>query len=363
MTSKSDFVLEKIMFDNLQPNQSELFQLAELAGLKISPQIIGFKNVDNDSSSSASNSGRMQLSLTNAALRNKFLIVTTSTLSHEALMKYKATSTFQVQSKEPLQNQKIKTQLKSKQGRAMFCLVREFLEYFNLDFTISVYEAETYLGSDYQCTDRSQIIDDLGISQLNENSTMPLLHQLIEIAQVQNRVMDINLNKIHNSNEEEKEAAINKTFDVSSATVSASEERSKGDTEEDSTSCGSEESAKDTPSVSDIEISPPILKEQKLQNKSDSDKLKLSSQKSDKFKTKSLSSLADLPPLQLSKSKNETVLLPSLYSKEFKVNQNLKDIDKMFDVDLESYEEDFMSDSEMTLNKTHIVESTANATQ
>ncbi|KAK5640378.1 hypothetical protein RI129_011189 [Pyrocoelia pectoralis] len=251
----------------------------------------------------------------------------------------------QAEKKEPLKNTKIKAQLESKTGRAMFCIVREFLEYFDLDFTISVFEPESYLGSGYRYESRSQIIEDLGIAQLNENSNLPLLQQLIEIAQLKkkNNVIDINLNTIQSdySVQESEDSVVsadirvlNETFDLSTTTK------------------------RDRPIAADTpeDFSPPVLKD----TKRDGGDKKLP-QKTDKPKNKSLSSLADLPSLQIGKTRNETVLLPSLYSKEFKTNQNAKEIDQTFDVDLDGYEEDFMSDnSEPNLNKTYVEERAAN---
>uniref|UniRef100_A0A1Y1K7J3 FGFR1 oncogene partner (FOP) N-terminal dimerisation domain-containing protein n=1 Tax=Photinus pyralis TaxID=7054 RepID=A0A1Y1K7J3_PHOPY len=246
----------------------------------------------------------------------------------------------EVQNKEPLQNTKIKAQLESKTGRAMFCIVREFLEYFDLNFTISVFEPETYSGNGYQYEGRSQIIEDLGISQLNKDSNLPLLQQLIEIAQLKKNVIDINLNNIQSvtvspdSVVSDPHPHLNETFDLSESNcVNNAMKDSNTDSQED--------------------FSPPILKD----TKRDSDK-KLS-QKADKLKNKSLTSLADLPPLQLGKTRNDTVLLPSLYSKEFKTNPSMKEIEQTFDVDLDGYEEDFMSDSEANLNKTYVEERAA----
>lgn len=69
--------------------------------------------------------------------------------------------------------------------------------------------------------------------------------------------------------------------------------------------------------------------------------------KSEKLKPMSaLTSLSDLPPLQLNKSRNsDTVLLPSLYSKDFRDKSTVKDIDKFLDNfdPLDNYEEDFLS--------------------
>lgn len=326
----------------------------------------------------------------------------------------------------------------------MFCIVREFLEFFDLDYTISVYEPESYLGTSYQYEGRSKIIEELGITQLKDNTAVPLLLQLIQIAQVkaQTKNVDINLSKIHNegycnaeneftnssmrnkskteikdkstsfsedlehslNSENSKESSINgilnpvlnETFNVSSPSLNHGENQmdqnsklkspveiilnpqlidsTKNINEEkddtyDGTSSIAEDSVRDVPSTdldksvqnspSETEFSPPILKDSKSHSKFDTsfDKLKLSPQRTEKIKAKSsLSSLADLPPLQLNKSRNDTVLLPSLYSKEFKEkasNQNLRELDKFFDVDVDSldnYEEDFMSESELNLN-------------
>lgn len=273
-------------------------------------------------------------------------------------------------------NKKLTGQLESREGRVMFCLVREFLEYFNLDFTVSVYEPESYLGSGYRYEGRSKIIQDLGIKQLREDSQSPLLLQLIQIAQSKSSI-EIDLSKIHNGGAEDSvetssseeleksDKSEDKEERIASPEVLAhslsveTSQASKEEVSEATSSISENVSSADldktishldkSPTVSENEFSPPVLKDSK------SDKFK-TSPKGDKLKSKSsLSSLADLPPLQLNKPRsNETLLLPSLYNKDFKdksLNQNLREIDRFFDVELDNYEEDFMSDSDVNLNK------------
>lgn len=57
----------------------------------------------------------------------------------------------------------------------MFSLVREFLEYFGLDYTISVYDPETYFGKEYNYVGRNKLSEELGI-----NSTEPLLGEILK---------------------------------------------------------------------------------------------------------------------------------------------------------------------------------------
>lgn len=100
-----------------------------------------------------------------------------------------------------------------------------------------------------------------------------------------------------------------------------------------------------------------------------SDKRKLDkSDRVEKLKPmSSLTSLSDLPPLPVTKSRNaDTVLLPSLYSKDFR-EKSTKDIDKLLDINfdsLDNYEEDFMSsgslDNEDAVNNSFIPKQTKN---
>lgn len=384
----------------------------------------------------------------------------------------------QISQKQPLFNKKIKIHTESPEGRAMFCVVREFLDFFNLDFTISVFEPESYLGTSYKYEGRCKTIEGLGISELDRNTSSPILLQLIHLAKqrssASNNTVNIHLHNIQqepvngtesdleiksdttksqsskegrksqnhdtisenlgstqNSNAHNKEVmlhqnALNETFNLSSPSVAISprtniandgtkdlttlkqainghedlvEDKSSTSHNDETSSVPSETSLTEEikePSLIDLdksikladsksgrfesekqkyiidqslhelEYSPPVLKESKSHMKLDTsvEKLKLSPQITEKLKPKNtLSSLADLPPLQMTKTRpNDSMILPSLYNREFKERASLKEMEKGLDTELDSldnYEEDFMSgsDLELSTNKTDLFQS------
>ena len=69
----------------------------------------------------------------------------------------------------------MKQYLGNTDGKLLFSLVREFLEYFGLDYTISVYDSETYLGKEYNYGGRNKLCEKLGIS-----SSEPLLGEILK---------------------------------------------------------------------------------------------------------------------------------------------------------------------------------------
>ncbi|XP_012263625.2 uncharacterized protein LOC105690423 [Athalia rosae] len=79
-----------------------------------------------------------------------------------------------VMNTEPLLNKTVKQYLANPEGRLLFSLVREFLEYFGLDYTISVYDPETYSGKEYNYTGRNKLCEELGII-----SNEPLLGEIL----------------------------------------------------------------------------------------------------------------------------------------------------------------------------------------
>lgn len=352
---------------------------------------------------------------------------------------------FQLTKSESVLSEKIETYTQSVEGKAMFCIVREFLEFFNLDFTIAVYESESCMGARYKYDGKFGIIKDLGVSQLDENSQGPLLLQLIRLVQLNNNTisksdfgdncasgnsevdsdgntkteilttntengeMSATASKnIHTDEEIEefKKANLDATFNLSNPKVmlqngsgrsNTDSDKEKSTVEEKSNGClfshpstqndeihnvttvkeskddeeNSSDTAKSNASLSDtykqkttteennsdLEFPSPVLKDAKFSPKSDiaGEKLKLSSQKPDKLKPKTnLNSLADLPPIQVSKARpNDPMILPSLYSHEFKEKANLKELDELLGLELDSmdnYEEDFMSASEVELS-------------
>ncbi|CAH0546103.1 unnamed protein product [Brassicogethes aeneus] len=308
-------------------------------------------------------------------------------------------------SKEPMLNTKVKNYLESSEGQVMFCIVKEFLDFFNLFYTLSVYEPESYLGTAYKYNGRQKVLKDLG---LDEKSTLPILLQLVKIAQAKSRSIEINLNlngNGHNKSELETSSNIktesstslpleeensysrenetkhkvnstlnasetrfnqskeeNKTFEIRSPSVAlknAQPEEIKEITEkqsslitenddtfedtssiaEDSIKTGSKGESNITNGNSENnEISQPILKE-----------IKMPPQKS----KGGLSSLTDLPPLPMSKSRVAGDILPTPYSKELKEKSNLRELDKLFDMQTE-YEEDFMCGGDLSLTEQNL---------
>ncbi|KOX80571.1 FGFR1 oncogene partner [Melipona quadrifasciata] len=66
-----------------------------------------------------------------------------------------------VMNPEPLLNKTVKQYLANSEGKLLFSLVREFLEYFGLDYTISVYDPETYFGKEYNYVGRNKLCEEL----------------------------------------------------------------------------------------------------------------------------------------------------------------------------------------------------------
>ncbi|XP_067010545.2 centrosomal protein 43 [Anabrus simplex] len=87
------------------------------------------------------------------------------------------------QDKIPFINKSFKDFLKTSEGSLVACLVREFLEFFELDFTLSVFDPETYHGKDYDYGGRSKLIKDLKIKNLNDTKG-PLLAQILQLVRV-----------------------------------------------------------------------------------------------------------------------------------------------------------------------------------
>lgn len=67
----------------------------------------------------------------------------------------------------PFENKALKEYLKSPQAALGLCIVREFLEYLELDFTLSVYNTETSHGKGYEYSGRNKLVKDLQLQNLN----------------------------------------------------------------------------------------------------------------------------------------------------------------------------------------------------
>ncbi|XP_056644598.1 centrosomal protein 43-like [Diorhabda sublineata] len=312
-----------------------------------------------------------------------------------------------ISSQTPLLNNKIKTFMETTEGKSMFYIVHEFLEFFNLSFTLAVYEPESYLDCNCQKEEKQRIAQQFGLGNIEDNSE-PLLYQILKIAQKSKRTLEINLNV--NGNHEEKSDSLqsesdsisvpenicsgsiskenikiplqitngetiedlNKTFDVSSPIINSksiikpnndnnnsqyvrtelpktsNSRRQNDDTYVETSSLQEDTDSMHQEKVPEVQMNG--LEETEIKEKL-TDKTKLSPPKSEKSKSKNnLSSLADLPPLNKPKVND---ILPSLYNKDFKDNSNIREMDKLFDID-DEYEEDFMySGDDLSLKSDH----------
>ncbi|XP_072540397.1 centrosomal protein 43 isoform X8 [Salminus brasiliensis] len=82
-----------------------------------------------------------------------------------------------VENKTPLVNENLKKCLNTKDGRLVASLITDFLQIFNLDFTLAVFQPEinTLNGLD----GRESLFRELGLSELEGNKSTPLLLELI----------------------------------------------------------------------------------------------------------------------------------------------------------------------------------------
>ncbi|XP_006882847.1 PREDICTED: FGFR1 oncogene partner isoform X2 [Elephantulus edwardii] len=86
-----------------------------------------------------------------------------------------------VENKTPLVNESLKKFLNTKDGRLVASLVAEFLQFFNLDFTLAVFQPET---STFQGLEgRENLARDLGIIEAEGTVGGPLLLEVIRCCQ------------------------------------------------------------------------------------------------------------------------------------------------------------------------------------
>uniref|UniRef100_A0A023F7F5 Putative fop n terminal dimerization domain protein n=1 Tax=Triatoma infestans TaxID=30076 RepID=A0A023F7F5_TRIIF len=82
--------------------------------------------------------------------------------------------------KSPFTNKPLKDFLKSSDGVTIISLVREFLEFFNLEFTSMVFDPETHSGLDYNYEGRSKLASTLNINDCDKHQ--PLLSQILKLS-------------------------------------------------------------------------------------------------------------------------------------------------------------------------------------
>jgi len=88
-----------------------------------------------------------------------------------------------IKKKSPLVNHKLLDFLSSTNGRLVASLVREFLVFFDLDFTLAVFDPETNIGHDFKYRGREKLIDALGLTELTDTRS-PLLSEIMRLSKV-----------------------------------------------------------------------------------------------------------------------------------------------------------------------------------
>ncbi|XP_066148728.1 centrosomal protein 43-like [Euwallacea fornicatus] len=108
---------------------------------------------------------------------------------------------------QPLQSVRVRSYLKTPEGRTLFYLVHEFLEFFNFQFTIQVFKPEGYLDTLTELQGRENLAKNLG---LNGNLEVPLLQQILSIAQMKTKLdVTFDLNGSHEDESDSNKSQLN----------------------------------------------------------------------------------------------------------------------------------------------------------
>ncbi|XP_041473556.1 centrosomal protein 43-like isoform X1 [Lytechinus variegatus] len=78
----------------------------------------------------------------------------------------------------PFVNEELKKYLSTKEGYQTAVLVKEFLEYFNLDFTLAVFNPETNISDAYE--GRESLASELNIADTAKTKGKPLLYEILK---------------------------------------------------------------------------------------------------------------------------------------------------------------------------------------
>jgi len=88
-----------------------------------------------------------------------------------------------VKNKSKLVNSKLNDFLSTTNGRLVASLVREFLEFFDLNFTMAVFDPETNIGTDFKYRERRALYEALGLTELTDDKA-PLLSEILRLSKV-----------------------------------------------------------------------------------------------------------------------------------------------------------------------------------
>ncbi|KAK9507026.1 hypothetical protein O3M35_008858 [Rhynocoris fuscipes] len=216
--------------------------------------------------------------------------------------------------KSPFINRQLKDFLKSSDGIAVISLVREFLEFFNLEFASMVFDPETQAGLDYNYEGRAKLASMLN---LNDNDKhQPLLLNIIKMYK-----------SLQNGQTEKEETPLNvnsRTTEISDKTVIKSSNH--------------EENVKSSTSKIDRDkVNSKILTSEDFKSNLDKVVEKTSNKE---VGAPSLSSLSNLPPIGKTS-------LP-----EHKEKKGSYDLKSLLDISSEKqYDDDFISSESEKIKK------------
>lgn len=88
-----------------------------------------------------------------------------------------------VKNKSTLVNNKLTDFLSTTNGRLVASLVREFLVFFDLDFTLAVFDPETNIDNHLKYRGREKLTDALGLTELTDTKS-PLLSEILRLSKV-----------------------------------------------------------------------------------------------------------------------------------------------------------------------------------
>jgi len=88
-----------------------------------------------------------------------------------------------LKSRSSLANPPLAAFLSTTSGRLIGSLVREFLQFFNLDFSLAVFDPETNLGKDFKYREREHLVEALGLTELMDHKA-PLLTEIMRLSKV-----------------------------------------------------------------------------------------------------------------------------------------------------------------------------------
>ncbi|KAI0209798.1 FGFR1 oncogene partner [Lamellibrachia satsuma] len=83
-----------------------------------------------------------------------------------------------IQNKTPLLNQQLKKFISTKEGQLATSLVQEFLQFFNLKYSLAVFEPEVGIGNEYK--DRAVLARELNVVEGDASSNLPLLAEIVK---------------------------------------------------------------------------------------------------------------------------------------------------------------------------------------